>query len=357
MRTLIFLLVTVLSYGTMQAQPPFESRVKWIKEQIASISAEEKAKLQKEIEEINKKLERNEISGLEAEKQKNESAMACADRIESRVSPLEEELQQMVKEEVENSESQTTINPIEEIKTELDDSLADIKISIKDKKNKKKFKSENRTTTQFVFALGLNNALTDGELNSINDNGIKTGTSRFYEWGLTWKTRLSETSPLLNLKYGLSLTYNNLRPDNNNLFVKMGNQTFLENYPIELYSEPYFRMTNLVIPVHLEFDFSKKIKKEDVTVIKTQKSLRIGIGGYAGINTRTKQIYEFKEDGLKNEIISKGNWNTNSFIYGLSGYIGYKKISLYTKYDLNPIFSNNPVKQNNVSLGIRFDFH
>ncbi|HCW64072.1 MAG TPA: hypothetical protein DG752_05345, partial [Leeuwenhoekiella sp.] len=51
----------------------------------------------------------------------------------------------------------------------------------------------------------------------------------------------------------------------------------------------------------------------------------------------------------------KQNYNTNNFIYGLSGYIAFGDTALYVKYDLNPIFKNNPVEQRNFSVGLRFD--
>jgi len=41
----------------------------------------------------------------------------------------------------------------------------------------------------------------------------------------------------------------------------------------------------------------------------------------------------------------------------LSTYIGYRETSLYLKYDLNPLFQNNAIKQNNISLGVRFDLN
>ena len=53
----------------------------------------------------------------------------------------------------------------------------------------------------------------------------------------------------------------------------------------------------------------------------------------------------------------KGDFNVNKFGYGLSTYVGYGATSLYLKYDLNPLFNDNVVKQNNVSLGVRFDFN
>ncbi len=353
MKTFFYLLIGMLSWTSLEAQTNFETRIKAIKNEINTIKIEEKAQLQEEVETINQRLNRGEISENEAAALKENSAIACANRIAIRIEPLTDEINVLIQDEVHHEDE------MENIKSDIESAIEDVKssISIGSKKKAKRFKNESRTTTQFVFAFGLNNLLTDGKLNSMKDNGIKGSTSRFYEWGVTWKTRLIETSPLLNLKYGLSLTYNNLRPEDNNYYAKSGNQTYLIPFGNELSNEPYFRTTNLVVPVHLEFDFSKKIKKDDQSIIKTQKGFRIGVGGYAGINTRTKQILEYSEDGLKNEITSKGEYNTNSFVYGVSGYIGYKKLSLYSKYDLNPLFKNNPVDQNNISLGVRFDFH
>ena len=354
MRTFIYILLGMLSWSSLEAQTGFETRIKAIKNEINAIKSEEKAQLQEEVEAINQRLESGDIAENEANILKERSAIACAGRIAARVEPLAEEIQSLIQDEIHHEDE------MESIKSDIDSALDDVKASVSiggKKKKAKKFKNENQTTTQFVFAVGLNNILTDGKLSSMKDNGIKGSTSRFYEWGVTWKTRLIETSPLLNLKYGLSLTYNNLRPDDNTYYAKLGNQTQLAPFTKELSSEPYFRTTNLVVPVHLEFDFSKKIMKDDQSIIKTQKGFRIGIGGYAGINTRAKQVLEYREDGLKNEITSKGKYNTNSFVYGMSGYIGYKKLSLYTKYDLNPLFKSNPVDQNNISFGLRFDFH
>ena len=54
---------------------------------------------------------------------------------------------------------------------------------------------------------------------------------------------------------------------------------------------------------------------------------------------------------------TKADFNVNDFTYGLSAYVGHKSTSLYVKYDLNPMFKNNNIDQNNVSLGLRFDFN
>ena len=109
--------------------------------------------------------------------------------------------------------------------------------------------------------------------------------------------------------------------------------------------------------MHLEFDFSKTITDGDKKIFKSHKGARFGIGGFVGVNTNSKQFMRYNQDGHKISVKDKGDFNVNDFTYGLSTYIGYKQTSLYLKYDLNPMFKNNAVDQNNISLGIRFDWN
>ena len=96
---------------------------------------------------------------------------------------------------------------------------------------------------------------------------------------------------------------------------------------------------------------------DDKKVFKSHTGARFGIGGFVGVNTNSKQFIEYEQNGYKFKEKQKGDFNVNDFTYGVSTYIGYRATSLYLKYDLNPIFKNNPVNQNNISLGIRFDWN
>lgn len=385
MNRLIYFLFFSLVFTGVTAQPNFDKRIKEIRDDIKIITEMEKETLLIEIEQINEKLDKKSITKAEADLQKKAKSEACADRIQARIEPLEREIQRLVRSEVEGDDAfMDEIDDDQEMEMEmemegmdgdfdeiddLDEMGDDISIEMRElkgdlmrmskrwKPGKKKYRSEARTTSQFVFGFGLNNVLTEGDLSSLDNNGIKLSNSRFYEWGITWKTRLAENSALLQLKYGLSFTFNNLRPENNQYYAKNGDQTLLVDHPSTLTDEPYFRTTNLVIPIHLEFDFSKKKVKDENVIIKSQKGMRLGIGGYGGLNVRSKQLLEYKADGLRTEQITRGNYNTSNIVYGVSAYIGYKDFSIYSKYDLNPLFSKNPIEQNNVSLGIRFDFN
>ena len=349
--TLYLAVAACLLVSKLSAQESFESKAKAIAEKIENITKDEKAALKTELEAVNKDLENNVITKAQADEKKLQLAETRSKNIETRIGQAQEELKDLVKQKVDG-------------KIKNDYEAGRFSISFKSPKNKEKNKkywdsisnnrSERRTTSQFVFAAGVNNLVTNG---SAANSDYRYWGSHFYEWGFTYNTRLFKNDNLLHLKYGMSLMYNNLRPTDNRLFVANGNQTNLETSSVNL-SESRFRNVYLTAPVHLEFDFTKsKTNAEGKTIFKTHESVRFGIGGYAGIRVKSKQILEYDENGHDITVKEKGGFNTNDFIYGVSTYLGYGATSLYLKYDLNPLFKDNAVKQNNISLGVRFDLN
>jgi hypothetical protein len=154
----------------------------------------------------------------------------------------------------------------------------------------------------------------------------------------------------------MSVMYNNLRPTDNRVFVANGDQTDLQTFGNNL-KDSRLRNVFVTVPLHLEFDFTKAKEKDGKKIFRTHQSVRFGIGGYAGLRVKSKQKLCYELDGNDISVKEKGDFNVNDFIYGVSTYIGYGETSLYLKYDLNPMFKDNAIKQNNISLGVRFDFN
>lgn len=346
--TIYLALILCLFASKIVAQEnTFETRANAIAIKIETITKNEKDSLQKEVEAVNVQLQKGLITADQANAKKQQLAQTRATNIETRVASLQEELKNLVQEKVDGKLTESTrkfsitwnSNKNKEKNTKYYDSISNV--------------SERRTTSQFVFAAGVNNLVTDGK---VAGSDFRYWGSHFYEWGLTNNTRILKNSNLLHAKYGLSLMYNNLRPTDNRVFVKSGDQTNLETSTINL-KDSRFRNVYLVAPLHFELDFSKTKMNGDKQVFKSHENVRIGFGGYAGVRIKTKQFQKFDDDNQKFTVKQKGSFNANDFIYGLSSYIGYKQTSIYVKYDLNPLFKDNAVKQNNVSLGIRFDFN
>lgn len=338
--TIYLILFFFLVVSKVIGQETFESEAKRIANKIEKITKEEKEALKEEIEAINVQLSEGKITQEQADRRKKELAEVRAVIIEEKVTLAQNELNDLVQKKVDG-------------KIKEDSSKVYMIRWKSPKRDKDSIHGEKRTTSQFVFAMGLNNTMVDGKLQDSNYSFIG---SHFYEWGFTYNSRLMKNDNLLHAKYGLSLMYNNIRPTNNRTFVVNGDQTNLEVNSIHL-TESRFRNVYLAVPVHLEFDFTRPIEKNGKTYFKTHKSFRFGVGGYAGINVKSKQILKFEEDDLKYKTRIKGDYNVNNFIYGLSSYIGYRDVSLYFKYDLNPLFQDNLVKENNISLGLRLDLN
>lgn len=354
MKTITFyvagLLCLLAAKLTAQEKPQpvsFEDRAREISKNIQTVTKQQKDSLKLEVEAINVKLENKEITEEAAEAQKQQYAEKRAKNIETRVAVEQEKLDQLVKDQVDgkvkprHKKSRFSIFSYE-IGDETDTTIVYTR--------RYDFK---RTTSQFVFALGANRLMTDGKMD--NDN-FKDG-SDFYEWGIAWNTRIFKENNLLHFKYGLSLQYNNLRPADDRIFAVDGNKTVLVDSGIDM-DVARLRYVNLVVPVHLEFDFTPKKVVDDKTYYPIHKSFRLGLGGYAGVNVKEKQILKY-DDVNDNRVKSrtKGDFNVNDFVYGLSAYVGYGDISLYAKYDLQTVFTDNDIDQNNLSLGIRFDFN
>lgn len=352
---ILAVLIIFMSLSTAQAQDTIQSgnneyKIELLKKQKQRIKEEEREFLKAEVEAINQRLDRGEITQSEAEALKKEVAKKRAANIENRLAIVDNKIALLRRNETESNQSYNDDDPGFAIRFGKGDD-EDSFIYIGSKK-KKPIKYDRRTTSDFVLAFGLNNAIIDGE--SLEDSPYKIGGSRFFEIGWAWKTRVFKNSNFLRFKYGYSFQINGLKPTDNRYFVESGDVTTLEEFPEDL-NKSKLSITNLVFPVHFELGPSKRIDRDTYFRYTTRDQFKIGIGGYAGFNIGTRQKLKYTQDGDKIKDKIKRDFNTSNFVYGLSGYVAFDDIALYVKYDLNPIFKDQAVDQNNISIGVRFD--
>lgn len=366
MKRILLTLVLLCTTVAQSQEKTFEKEVSKISKRIEIITKQQKDSLKTKVVEIDKKLEKGEISDENATLQKKEAAAYHAKQIEILVSEQERLLQLLVQDKTNGKiasvddifgddfdyETFTIGNKTFRLKVSTD--KEDEKNRRKERKWNYKNKQTRRTTTQFVFAMGINNVLENNQLNSLNDSEYESWRSRFYELGWTWKTRFSKDPSQLYFKYGVSFLWNNLRLEDNQYHVKNGNFTDIETFSMPL-SESRLRHVQMNFPMHLEWDLSKnKTTKDGKILDRTNDAFRIGLGGFVGLKLGTRQYLEYRNsDGVDITELQKNNFNMNIVNYGISSYIGYKSTSLYLKYDLNPLFQNTNTR--NISLGIRLD--
>jgi len=316
------------------------------KEKVISV---EKEALKNEVEAINIQLENDEITYADSEKLKKETAEKHALNIENQLAILDNQIAYLERNKgsLDDSRNYIALNLGKE-KGNNEDVIFGIHI-----KNKNKdLKYDRRTSNSLVYAFGLNNTIIDGQ--SLDDSPYSIGNSGFQELGWAWKTRVFKNSNFLRVKYGFSFQWNKLEVKDDLYFVDNGDLTSLEEFPSNL-NKAELRITNLVFPLHLEFGPSKKVEHKNYFRYSTVNQFKFGVGGFAGFNIGSQQKLKYKEDGDRVKQKIKRDYNTTNFVYGMSAYVGFDVFSLYAKYDLSPLFKDQPVKQNNISLGLRLD--
>ncbi len=344
------LTVWVLSMAVTQAQEAeVKDKIEVLEATRERAISEEKEALKRTVEEINERLEDNSITEEEANQLKSDAAEKHALNIENRIAIIDNKIAFLKRNEdleaIDDDENRLVIK----VSTSDDDDSSFVYVG----KSKSHRKHDRRTKSMLVFSFGLNNVITEGR--SLNDSPYKVWGSKYTEFGLAWSTRVFRESNWLRIKYGFSFQFNGLKPTENRYFVDKGTETVLEVFPERL-DKSKFRVDNVVIPVHFEIGPSRKIEKKNYFRYSTRKSFKLGLGGYGGIKMSSRQKLKYRNSEGRIKEKQKGEFNTNNFIYGLSGYIGYSHISLYVKYDLNTIFKDNPINERNVSLGLRWDW-
>lgn len=344
----IALLFSATLLEAQESDQDNKERIETLKTYKKQVQKEERELLKAQVELISKQLESGKITESEAERLKSEAATKHAKNIENRVAILDNKIELL-----ERNEDATA--------SDFDDSSISIRFGKDDdddrsvfigKTRRKPRRYDRRTTSDLVFAIGFNNAIIEGE--KLDDSPYKIGGSGFVELGWAWKTRLLNNSNAIRLKYGFSFQWNKLNIKDNMYFVNTDGNITLEEFPVNV-KVSKFRMTNLVFPVHFEFGPSRKIERRNYIRYSTKRQIKIGVGGYGGFNIGTLMKVKYNENGQCIKDKRRGGYNTADLVYGLSGYLAINSVGVYVKYDLSPIFKNQAVQQNNISLGIRFD--
>ena len=357
MKKLVLLLFALSIFGMQAQETDPNKRLTEITADISNFVKQEKADLKTKLLEVEKRLKAKEITNEEAESLKQKYTQNSSSRIAEYTETKTAKIGEIVEEIVNEGTKVIVINDDTEDE-ENDDDKKDVilKINIpKDKiTKKKKDKKPKRTVDRFVFAVGMNNVIANGDFSTLESSDYKMWQSNTVEFGWAWKTRVIEKSSLLNLKYGFGFRWNVYSPKGNLFHVDSGDNTDLVTH-VESLDKSKLSSTYLVTPVYLEFDFSKPKITDGKTKLRRNKSVRLGLGGYAGLRLwNTNQTIEYSNDIGDIETKIKSDYNLGRFKYGIATYLGYEDVSVFVNYDLNPLFENQDL--NNVSLGLRWDW-
>lgn len=335
---------------TVQAQnESTENQIDSLRVQKERIVKEEKTALKEEVQAINEKLDKKEITQEQADLLKQEVATKRALNIENRTAIIDNKIALLRRNEDTYFDEYTIFGVT--VKTEDDDFVG---IRFGDRNNDP-IRYDKRTSSDLVISFGWNNVAVDG--GGLNASPYKFWGSRYFELGWAWKTRLLNNSNALRLKYGMSFQWNGLKLTDNRYFVQNGDETTFEVHPYDL-KKAKLNVTNFILPVHLEFGPSRKTQTDSYVRYSSRNQFKMGLGAYMGFNVGTYQKLKYTDDtGDKGKDKIKKDYNVTDFVYGLSGYMAISNVGVYVRYELSPLFEDQAVDQHNVSLGFRFDMN
>lgn len=336
--------------ATVRGQEPYQRRIDNLRELREQVPEQEKEALKQEILRIEERRIDGEITEEAARSLKEAAATKRAMNIEDRLGMIDREIALL-----ERNEGDVLGSPRDYTS---EGEVVGFNIRFNDgnlfgwRRRNRPVRYDRRTYSDFVIAVGFNNAIPDG--GGLGDSPYKFAGSRFFELGWSWRTRVFRNTNFMRFHYGVSLQFNGLKPKGNQYFVSEDGQTTLQEFDYDL-DKSKFRMDNLVFPVYLEFGPSRYREYKDRFRYSLDDQFRIGVGGYAGFNLGARQKLKYERDGERVKDKLKRGYGTSDLVYGLAAYVGVEGVLLYAKYDLNPIFKDAQTDQHNLSLGLRFD--
>ena len=317
------------------------------------IKDEVKEELKDRIKTINKKIDKGEITQAEAEKQKKALAEQKAKNIEERQAIARLFFQYAQRNNISSIceiELPVTKDHYEDWVDRTEDNESGNKYLDWLEINSKEDDSE--VYDRLIVSFGTNTSYNEGDF--LENPNYDTSSSRYFEIGWEWSHKVLDQASWLRVNYGFSFQFNGFKQDNDLIFVENGDQTELQDSGRDL-DKSKFRMTNLILPLHLEFNIPRtEIDEEDGTTYK-EPAYKLGLGGFTGLNIGNMQKIKYDQNGNDFKLKERDDFNVDRFLYGLSTYIGFDDIQLFGQYNLNPVFSNNPIDEHNFQLGVRLE--
>lgn len=351
MKNITTLLIAFLTLCAMQLSAQnqnFEEQARILKNRIERITSEERALLKDAIKEINFRQQTEEISAEEAQHLKEDAAQKSAQSIKMRIADVEQQLRDLIQNKVDEGIFK------EENSRRFRFAGLDIDYSESYNHRHRKHDYNRRTRSSTILSVGFSNLATNNLTNSIENSDFDFWKSQFIEIGSNSKTRLFKNGGLFYVDYGFLFIYNTLRPKYNQYFVVDNNTTLLQTH-FENLDKSKFKNLQLLFPAYLEMDFGKTKSNNNNMHYRPDSRFKMGFGGFLGLNVKTKQVLKYHMNDVKIKDIKKGDFNVNNFLYGLNAFVGYRDTSVFMRYYINPLFKDNVIDQNNVTLGLRFE--
>jgi len=351
MKVKILLLAMLSSFAT--AQTTLDNQMKSYTEKVNDIVRIEKWNMKSETDKIDEAFSAGKITKAEQIAQKEAVSKKYETIINDKIENERTQLDQITKTAVTNSVYNT---PRDTLKNQVVLGPGGLSVSIK-KKNKspKEYINQSSLSVGYAFA---NLTKDKGSFNPFeNDSEMRIGNSHSVEVQFRKDRQLgSFTSPWI-LRYGLAYRTDTYMPKRPQVFVQDNSQLFLENFEEGRLKRSKLRNVYLTVPLEFQLYLNPKYTEYDgKQYLDVRKKMwKIGVGAYAGINTRSivKVKYYNENDNFKKYDYTLDD-GVNAFLFGGKFSLGYGGVTLFIKKDFTPIFNDKAIlpNKNGIQFGI-----
>lgn len=316
-----------------RVSPVLKEKVDEYAIQVREIVIREKLEMEKEISEVNHKLEAAEISEEEANNQKAAISLKFSNKINEGIAALNFNLDEITKQQVSYSIMNTNL---EELKKG------------EDQKKPKLYKRMNQVNGYLGYGMIH---IPNGDNEKLNDH---LGYSSGIDFGLIYHRQLNRTSPFEFIT-GLYLSYRTMRFEDDYLMYRNGEGVVdLVKHDGNL-RKSKVRAGYLMVPLGFTYHTSKlKTDSEGNDYRKLGKPFSIGANAYGGFRIGQNNIV--KGEGI-NWRHRKTDLNNNNFAYGVQLNLGIYGWDFYVRQELSPYFKGKTFDDRKMlQFGINFGF-
>ena len=334
MKKLLLIILTLGTAGTYAQNKDFDAQLKKMTQQIDSIVLLKNKMLQKQVDSINSLVKTNKYTSAEAELVKKEVVKHYADEVDYLIFKYTYNLKkwandQEVVKQVKYDEQQKVIKYT-------------IRIIEQNSKKKKEKRQISRSYSRWYLAAGFNNIIDDKQINTLNESPYGLWQSRFLEFGFNHKTALAKHSKFAYFTYGANITWNTLKPTGDKYHEVVNDTLQIVDFGQEL-STSKLRNVWLRVPVGMEFHFHTS----------KYNHIKLALGAYGKLRIKTKQKLAYSVNDIDSDLVQKGQFNVQSFNYGLFTELGENNWSIYVNYDLDSLFKHHSWQQ--IAFGLKWE--
>lgn len=350
MKTKILLMAMLSSFAT--AQTTLDSQMKSYTAKVNDIVSTEKAKMKVEIDKIDSDFSSGKITRAEQIAQKEAVSKRYETIINDKIENERQQLEDITKTAVSNSVYNTKSDTVKR------DIFVFSTAGLTIRKGGKSPEQYLKSSTLSVGYAFTNLTKDKGSFNPFeNDSEMRTGNSHSVEVQFRTDRQLgSFTSPWF-IRYGLAYRTDTYMPKRPQVFVQENSQLFLENFDEGRLKRSKLRNVYLTLPIEFQLYLNPKYTEYDgKQYLDVRKKMwKVGVGAYAGINTRSIVKVKYYDEGDK---FQKYDYTlddgVNAFLFGGKFSLGYGGVNLFIKKDFTPLFNSkaNLPNKNGIQIGI-----